>query len=325
MPGPGDPTEDAERGDRPSPFADDEQDAPPAISAVDADGTLLAGLPANKAAWNEAWEEATEAPLIAAALSGTFSLAHCLASNEVEEAQSVKAAEAAPACVATWRGDATRLLALAIPIAVSFLASPPAWACLGGLTSDQEHQRDPTRPGGQPSSACFPVPCPTLYVQGRPAVPVHQPAPCPASKHSPASTRPPLPAGHQPAELLCQRGGRVVRGSAGQPAAVGRSAGLLCVQRHWWVEVEPLAPALPACWGGNCSAGLQGLQGTAWHQTRPTPPAWRPARSTPAAHPDTPLLCLGGLPACTWRHGLADCRPSTLQLGKRPSLQASQS
>ncbi|EFN53551.1 hypothetical protein CHLNCDRAFT_58521 [Chlorella variabilis] len=123
MPGPGDPTEDAERGDRPSPFADDEQDAPPAISAVDADGTLLAGLPANKAAWNEAWEEATEAPLIAAALSGTFSLAHCLASNEVEEAQSVKAAEAAPACVATWRGDATRLLALAIPIAVTNLLS----------------------------------------------------------------------------------------------------------------------------------------------------------------------------------------------------------
>lgn len=104
---------------RPSPF-EDAAPAPQRAAALDDRGVAAAALDdrsvaaANsKVAWQEAWEEASEAPLIAAALSGTVSFAQCYV-NEAEEARSVKAAEAGGA----WRGEVTRLLQLAVPIAV---------------------------------------------------------------------------------------------------------------------------------------------------------------------------------------------------------------
>jgi hypothetical protein len=108
---------DATAGSRPSPFAaQDDGAAPQRAAALDDTGRLAATD--SKVAWQEAWEEASEAPLIAAALSGTVSFAHCYV-NEAEEAQSVKAAEAAPSTTGAWRGEVARLLQLAVPIAVS--------------------------------------------------------------------------------------------------------------------------------------------------------------------------------------------------------------
>jgi hypothetical protein len=116
---------------RPSPFVDDEGEA---AAAADDDADTAAGAATNlrntlaglssKSAWSEAWEEATEAPLIAAALSGTsFTIAQCMV-DERRETESVKADEAAAVTLrhsplATWRSDAVRLLSLALPIAVS--------------------------------------------------------------------------------------------------------------------------------------------------------------------------------------------------------------
>lgn len=108
---------DSTAGSRPSPFAaQDDGAAPQRAAALDDTGRLAATDP--KVAWQEAWEEASEAPLIAAALSGTVSFVHCYV-NEAEEAQSVKAAEAAPSTAGAWRGEVARLLQLAVPIAVS--------------------------------------------------------------------------------------------------------------------------------------------------------------------------------------------------------------
>ncbi|KAL4421824.1 hypothetical protein ABPG77_001613 [Micractinium sp. CCAP 211/92] len=120
-----------ELGDHPSPFASGRATsgaAADAAAAVEND-TAFPAADASEAgqstsfAWAGAWEEVAEAPAIAAAYSSTLS-AYAIAQQQVvvepAEAEGLKAADVACA-LPGWRCEVVRLLALALPIAVTNL------------------------------------------------------------------------------------------------------------------------------------------------------------------------------------------------------------
>lgn len=110
---------------------------PQATGQLDAGSAAAAATPAaagasdastTRLAWEEACEEACEAPQIAGDFSRllssqlSFRLSHprgCAPAVEPAEAAEIKAEEAAPAGWPAWRGEASKLLALAWPISVS--------------------------------------------------------------------------------------------------------------------------------------------------------------------------------------------------------------
>lgn len=98
-------------GEHPSPFAS-------GPSADDADAASGAAA----LAWQDAFEEATEVPVIATMCSGVLSsTARSRYSLEEAVTQELKAADVAHGW-AVWRAEAKRLVAFSIPISVR-----PAW------------------------------------------------------------------------------------------------------------------------------------------------------------------------------------------------------
>ena len=102
-----------------SPFADDDQAPLLHVGGV----TVVAAEPAAaQLGWEDAYEECSEVPAIATQLSAalsSYSLSHrqrsCLAAEEVASLK----ADDSRCGAAGWRAETHKLLALALPIAVS--------------------------------------------------------------------------------------------------------------------------------------------------------------------------------------------------------------